>query len=273
MNTINWNGICYDKAKPILDISNRAFRYGDGFFETVYYSKGIMPLWSFHVSRIESSLQILDMGSLQEDLLLEINKLIPKIAKTYRIRLTFVRRAGGFYAPTQQAYDFLIEASVHEDSLWELSTKTYNFGICEGVRLVADNYSGLKRTAALPYVMAAHQAQREGWDEVLLRNSEGRLCEASRGNIFYLDKNNTWHTPPLSEACVAGVCRASILQAMPNVLQTPIDTTDWAEAKAAFVSNALRGLQPLDVGSDKNEAYKQIKKIHSIWCKALTNNV
>ncbi|MEC7159822.1 MAG: aminotransferase class IV, partial [Bacteroidota bacterium] len=89
--------------------------YGDGFFETMRYEQGRIPLWTYHLQRIQSSCEVLgfevpvEFSSLNDGIL---NQLVNWLGKTssYRLRLVVVRRRGGLYKALYEDAAFYIEA-------------------------------------------------------------------------------------------------------------------------------------------------------------------
>ena len=71
------------------------------------------------------------------------------------------------------------------------------------------------------FVMAAKYAKEKGWDEVIIINEHGRVCEALTSNIF-LKINDIYYTPPLSEGCIDGVNRKAFLSENRNMIERPV---------------------------------------------------
>jgi branched-chain amino acid aminotransferase len=78
-------------------------------------------------------------------------------------------------------------------------------------RHAASPLAGVKTTAWLNNVWHLYEAQREGWDEVVLLNERGEVSECTAANVFSI-KNGTVYTPPLSSGCLEGVTRALLLE-------------------------------------------------------------
>jgi len=54
----------FEKASSFhLSIENRAFRYGDGFFETMHYAFGEVQVFAIHHKRILRAMQLLQLSS------------------------------------------------------------------------------------------------------------------------------------------------------------------------------------------------------------------
>ena len=75
--------------------------YGDGFFETMRYDRGRIPLWNYHLQRIQSSCEALGFEvpaefslSSDDSVLHQLIEWLGK-ASSHRLRLVVVRRRGG----------------------------------------------------------------------------------------------------------------------------------------------------------------------------------
>lgn len=47
--------------QPVLMADNRGYRYGDGLFETLKIENGRLRLFSFHIDRLWSGMQLLKL--------------------------------------------------------------------------------------------------------------------------------------------------------------------------------------------------------------------
>lgn len=59
-------------------------------------------------------------------------------------------------------------------------------------------------------VLAKRESQRLGFDDALMLDADGRVCEASAANLFVVYDGQLW-TPPLDLPILAGITRDSIL--------------------------------------------------------------
>ena len=94
-----------------------------------------------------------------------------------------------------------------------------------------------------PVTQAADQeAANYGADDALLLNSQGRLAEATRSNVFLLI-DGVLVTPPLSEGAHPGLLRTDLLVKFRGQ-ELALAVDDIGRAEEAFLSNAL-GIRPL----------------------------
>jgi para-aminobenzoate synthetase/4-amino-4-deoxychorismate lyase len=92
----------------------------------------------------------------------------------------------------------------------------------------------LKRLAVLPEVFDA-----------IFCNERGELCEGARSNI-YLSIDGVLHTPPESAGLLNGVMRRQLLRDQPMpIVERTLYPDDLKRAEALYISNAVRGLQPV----------------------------
>src|SRR3546814_13685800 len=62
---INYNGNILDASEPIFTTGNRAFRYGDGLFESIRMIRGELPLLEMHASRLRAGMKALKLDGYQ----------------------------------------------------------------------------------------------------------------------------------------------------------------------------------------------------------------
>lgn len=78
--------------------------------------------------------------------------------------------------------------------------------------------------------------------DVIFLDTQNRVCEGSRSNIYIQDEQGQWWTPPAQGWLLPGVQRQALLNSK-LARETEISLEDLLNAKAIRVSNALRGWQ------------------------------
>jgi branched-subunit amino acid aminotransferase/4-amino-4-deoxychorismate lyase len=204
------------------------------FFETMRSTHGHIKLWPYHAARILKSAKYLWGISIADDLLEQIEHMIPG-SDTQRLRFTFS------YS-TAKGLILYPEYRILESSSGQLTC-----ALSRQVRLMADqDYSFIKSTSRLHYQMADRERVASGFDELLLLNQDGHLVEGIIHNLFILASGKLY-TPPLQSGCVAGVCRAAILEKASRcgieVVEQNIHLSDLLQAEGILLSNALRGIR------------------------------
>lgn len=254
---INYNGQLIPLDQPILKAHNRAFKYGDGLFETIRAFKGQLPFWEYHSARLWRSMELLafDTNSFTPTYLKrEIERLLEQIPNA-RIRLTVFRSGAGRYSPSLHQAEYLIEAEALSSNQFELAEDGLTIGICTTTHVEAgNNLSNLKTLNSLPYVLAGIYRQDHQLDECLLLNQHGYIAEASYSNLFVI-KNATLYTPLLSEGCLDGTMRLIIidicLAAGLDLEEGQVAPEILLVADEVFLTNAIKGIQWVEYFNEK----------------------
>ncbi|HYG16927.1 MAG TPA: aminotransferase class IV [Bacteroidia bacterium] len=232
---------------PIIDWNNRAYRYGDAFFETMLYRDGRVKLLPFHYQRMEKTLALLQMekpGKLDYE---RVDTEIAAVAnfndlETAKIRITFWRNGGGTYLPDENSTYYLIEALPVNPGYLELNEKGHVLDIYRDSFKNTDILANLKTVGCLTYTLASLFVQKQGIDDAILLNNHGRVAECTSSNIFCVI-NNEIITPPLSEGCLDGVMRRHLLETLPakgfTVKEQLIELAALEQADEIFTTNAL----------------------------------
>lgn len=249
---INYNGQLIREDQPIHTVNNRAFRYGDGLFETMLWKNGDIRFLNFHVERLQESMNLLKLdnpnGFDTYFIKTKTEELVRKnsmIGQEVRVRLSIFRNGEGLYTPQNNEPSYIFQISKVEKV-----TENNKLGLI--VDLYTEHkkpYSELakvKSNNAMIYVLAGVFKRNQGVDEVLLLNQEGHLCEASASNIFILfDK--TIYTPALNQACIDGVMRRVVMDMAEdegmNVVEAQINPEIMKKADEIFCTNAIQGVQ------------------------------
>ncbi len=112
-------------------------------------------------------------------------------------------------------------------------------------RHAASPLAGVKTISWLNSVWAAAEAQREGFDEVVLLNERGEVSECTAANIFAV-KNDKVVTPPISSGCLEGVTRGILMEiaseAGTSVAEQSLRLEDLYGADEVFVTSTNRNV-------------------------------
>lgn len=105
--------------------------------------------------------------------------------------------------------------------------------------------AGVKTISWLSNVWAVAEAQKEGYDEVVLLNERGEVAECTAANIFAV-KNNKVLTPPLNSGCLEGVTRGILFEIAPeagfSLLEQTLLPEDLYSADEVFITSTNRNL-------------------------------
>jgi len=264
------NGKFNLSTDPVFKLNNRAFRYGDALFETIYASGGVIPFFRDHYDRLTRSMKILKMQCPPEftrDILhKEITGLLTrnKLFQGARIRLTVFRDGGGLYSPDSNNIAYLIEATRIDNDRFILNDKGFIIDVYDHIKKPVNILSNLKTTNSLLYVLAGIYKKENGIDDCIILNENNIICEAISSNIF-IAKDNVILTPSLESGCVSGIMRERIINIAADMNYTVYDdshfnTNELLTADELFLTNAVAGIRWV-LGFKKRRYYNRIAKI------------
>jgi branched-chain amino acid aminotransferase len=118
-------------------------------------------------------------------------------------------------------------------------------GLREQGRHATSPLAGVKSTSWLQNVWAVAEAQKEGFDEVVLLNERGEVAECTAANIFAV-KDGKVFTPPLNSGCLEGVTRGILFEIAPEagvaVVEQALRPEDLYSADEVFMTSTNRNL-------------------------------
>jgi branched-chain amino acid aminotransferase len=249
---INFNGDFYADDQPVMDISNRSFRYGDGIFESMRWAKGELKYADLHASRIRRGMELLKLqGDLRIDhrfLCDKVEELVRKnkIGLNARVRLTIFRHAGGLYSPTGNEVGYALDVIKLDEFAYVSNPPGLIVDVFDEVPKPINILSNIKTCSALLFVLAGIFKNQFSLDEVLIVNQNGFLCEAMSSNVFVVYKKKIY-TPALSEGCVEGVMRSVVMRLAADngleVIEAQINPEILHEADEIFLTNVSKGIR------------------------------
>lgn len=224
---------------------NRAFIYGDLLFETIKIQQGKPQLIRLHYNRLTESARLLkfdfelDFGAFENAIISAL-----KGQQDARVRFTVYRDSEGFYTPQQHQTGHMVEVFQLPDAKKE----GISIGLYTDLYKPCHELSNLKSGNALIYVMAGIWAKENGFDDAILLNEHGCICEATSSNIFLVKEDKVF-TPALTEGCVDGVMRKHIIEQLKgeeyHITEAVITVEQLLEADHVFLTNAIQGIVPV----------------------------
>ncbi|MBK5285827.1 MAG: aminotransferase class IV [Bacteroidia bacterium] len=259
---INLNGELLDAKSPVLYADNRAFRYGDGVFESMRYSSGEVLYYEDHFIRLQNAMKALAILSNEKfssnNLRFHIYALIQanRISESARIRIEVFRNGVGTYIPDNNGSSFLIQAEPLTDESYLFNKEGLRIDIFQDVKKQVNVFSPYKTASSLLFVMAGLFQQKNNLDDCIILNENENICEANGSNIFIV-KDNVAITPPVSDGCIDGVMRKNILLllATENIpfSESTLRSKDLLDADEIFLTNVSKGIRW--VGAVKQKRY------------------
>ena len=114
--------------------------------------------------------------------------------------------------------------------------------------------------------LAKTEAVESGFDEAILMNSQGKICEASGMNIFIV-RNNNIITPGFDQDILEGITRDSVITIAKalgiEVIERAVDKTELLIADEVFLSGTAAKITPV----------KQIENYHLSANRPITEKI
>jgi branched-chain amino acid aminotransferase len=218
---------------------------GWGVFSTIRVLDGVLFAWERHWNRMKRDAELLhvpfpaDPDPIHDALLrlIEANR-----APNATLRLVVVRNRGGAWEGPGIERDFDVIA---------FTTKVKDWG--ESVRLAVQPqgrhadcaFAGAKMLSWSFNLTWLEQAQRRGFDEVILLNERGHLSECTSANIFAAFGPRVL-TPPLSAGCLPGITRELLVEEIHvpgyQLVEQDLRPQDLEKADEVFITSTTREL-------------------------------
>lgn len=251
---INFNGIITSHDANLLT-QNRAFLYGDAVFETVKIIDSKILFLEDHYFRLMASMRILRMEIPMNFTMEYFEEQILALVKnnaletSARARITVFRNDGGYYLPQSNTVSFLIHATALQNTLYSIHQKDYEVDLYKDFYISKQLLSSIKTVNKIINITGSIYADENGLDNCILLNDAKNVVEALQGNIFMFIENKLI-TPPVSEGCLNGVMRKQILALAGKienleVVEEPISPFDLQKADELFITNVIKGIQPI----------------------------
>ena len=263
----NFNGQLFSPDSKVFGTSNRAFRYGDGLFETMRMIDGNLMFYKYHMERLFKGMNALKLNYHKafdvEFIASEIFSLARanKIYKNARVRFSVFREDGGWYTPEKNTFQYLIEIQALEESSYT-AEKGLIVDVYSELRKDFTSISSLKTINALPYVLAGVYRKENQLDECILLNRENNIVESISSNVF-LVKENKIYTPAISEGCIDGVMRKVVIDIIKKkklqLLETKLPVALLEHSDEIFLTNTIKGIQSV-VGIGNKRYFSRLSK-------------
>jgi len=237
-----------------ISIMDRGFQYGDGLFETLSISKGVVSLWDHHYSRLEKSCQRLSIAVPDKaDLLNNINMLMEGIDtenNKYVVKLMVSRGVSGRgYAVTDSITPnvvlILSDYPGYPESYGQTGVKTR---ICDLKLSHQPLLAGMKHLNRLEQVLARNEWNSTDIVEGLVCDQNNNVIEGIMSNVFIVD-NDKVLTPKLDQCGVEGVMRRHVLEYLDRKnIETEINNINQEQlfsASEVFLTNSIIGIWPV----------------------------
>jgi branched-chain amino acid aminotransferase len=264
------NNNILDAHEKSLSAGQVGLLNGWGVFSTLRVADGVPFAYERHWERMQRDAAKVhvpfptDPAELRAQLLrlVEANS-----AWNATLRVMVVRNRGGLFEGPDLERAFDVLAFTKDLNPWgnsvRLSTKA-------NARYAANEFSGCKILSWSQNLTWAEEAQRQGFDEVVLLNERGEVSECTSANIFAASGGEVY-TPPLDSGCLPGVTRELLLDVVRvpgiQVMERTLKPQDLERADQVFITSTTRDLLPavsiegLKIRNEGNVADRLVKAL------------
>ena len=247
--------LCWARGvlRPITEFrpraDDRAFRYGDGVFATLALERGHLLDAAAHVERLIASADAMGLS-------------VPESVST-PARLCEILALLGVSGATDGVVRVQVSAasdgrgySRSADDSWELvevhpapAARVLTVGILEPGDAPVPALPAVKSCSAVAHVLCARAAAGRGVVEAV-RTVGKNVLEASAANLFWIH-DGVLCTPSASLPLYPGITRSVVLDVARDagweIREGEFDRAALARADSAFLTNAVRGVEPVAV--------------------------
>ena len=240
MGVVFRNSGIVNEKDLVIKSSNRAFNYGDGFFETIKIIDTKPFNFTAHYDRFSLACEVLKLKNEESlgSLLSIINNLINQnnlINGSVKIHVS--REEGGKYQPKSKGFEMMINTCSGIGFEHNIPVSLCVFS--DEVKTMG-KLSNIKSVNAAVSVLGAIHAKELRFENAILRNVKGNYIEATNSSLFII-KDNIIYTPSLSDGCIDGTMRAWVLNNY-KVVEKSLSLADIKQSDEVFITNALTGI-------------------------------
>ncbi|MCX7805269.1 MAG: aminotransferase class IV [Planctomycetota bacterium] len=247
-------GECIE-AVPVRWATDRRMLYGDGLFETIRCRFGQPFMLDAHIARLIRGARALGFRSIpSRDALRTVCETAAGsvgLLEHACLRLSLGRGAGSVGpVPDPSAQPELTAVAYgYSPPSGEKYARGYSACFAPFPRNERSPVASIKSCNFLENILARRYAVRRGFDEAILRNTAGRVAEASCANLVAVFGRLLLSPDPGTEGCLSGITVRMVASIAPRLGLRfrfgKIPERAIFECDEAFLTNSLIGVMPL----------------------------
>lgn len=221
---------------------------GWGVFSTLRANEGVLFEYARHWARMEKDARALavKMPCDAAELEIRLHRLIDaNEAPDATVRVAVIRNRGGMWEGGEITEESDLVAFTAPLKHWHDHIAV---GIQPNARYSACEFSGTKTLSWAMNLTWLERAQNKGFEEVILLNEHGEVCECTSANIFAKFGGDVL-TPPLSSGCLPGVTRQLLLDTIEvdgyQMREGKLTIDDLRRADVCFITSSTRDVRAI----------------------------
>jgi branched-chain amino acid aminotransferase len=241
------NGKILDAHEKSLSAGQTGLLNGWGVFSTLRVADGVLFAFERHWDRMQRDAAKVHVPFPQDEALVksQLLRLVEaNAAWNATLRVVVVRNRGGMFEGPDLERDFDVLAFTKDMNPWGSSVR---LALKPHARHAQNEFSGCKILSWSDNLTWYEEARRRGFDEVVLLNERGEVCECTSANIFAAMGGEVF-TPPLNSGCLPGVTRELLLDVVRvpgiSVAERALTPADLERADQVFITSTTRDLLP-----------------------------
>lgn len=243
------NGEIRSASDAFLKAGQVGLLSGWGVFSTLRVKDGALFAFERHWARMVRDARLLSVPMPSDEHEVE-RGLLTLVGRNGRpdctLRLIVVRNGGSMWAgPQEPGRESDIIAFTADSKDWGHSVR---LTIQPNARFAAGEFAAAKILSWGANLVWAERAQKQGFDEAILLNEQGRVAECTSANIFAVFGNDVF-TPPVSDGCLPGITREVLLNEIHvpgiRILERELTIRDLETADEVCITSTTRDLLPV----------------------------
>jgi branched-chain amino acid aminotransferase len=234
-----------DATDPCLAPGQVGLLSGWGVFSTLRVADGVLFAFERHWARVarDAAAFHVEIPRDAERVRQKLHDLVEaNAAWNSTLRIAIVRNGGGTWAAPSFGCGSDLIALTADLKEWGEGVK---LATQSQARHAACQFAGTKILSWAMNLTWLENAQRRGFDEVILLNERDEVAECTSANIFAA-KGGEVLTPPLSSGCLPGITREVLLNEIrvPGIrmVERPLRIEDLLDADEVFITSTTRDL-------------------------------
>ena len=230
-----------------MSVFDRSYLFGEGIFETMRSFEGKFPFMQAHLGRLEWSTTFLDIPYPEYNFAEICPALLDKNNfKEGRFKILASKTEAG--EPNCTIYCEELDDSKIPETFTLKTAKSF----CNDALPIA----ALKSTNSLVKLLAREDAIESGFSDAILLNSKGKVTEATRANIFWVDKDGKLFSVMAEQGLLSGLMGKTIKDVLKeNQLackEAVITPEELSSSREVFITNSVICIRPV-VKIDKRQ--------------------